>query len=127
MRNLFAVVILITVLFLSCSREPSPNTSHQSPEGSSKPAAKSPDRSSDNRHVYLSSTDLAKELSEHCGKANDALNRAAYLVTARMPDTKQLSAQLDDAKKSMSSCMTMVHGVEENALGAGAENRGNRK
>ncbi|MDT8068960.1 MAG: hypothetical protein ROO76_12425 [Terriglobia bacterium] len=127
MRNLFAVMILSSVLCLSCSREPSPNTSHQNPEGSASPAAKSPDRSSENRHVYLSSTDLAKELREHCGKASDALNRAAALVSARMPDTKRLSVQMDDAKKSMSTCMTMVHGVEESALGAGAEQSSERK
>lgn len=127
MRILFAIAMIASTPYISCSREPSPSTSHQNLEGSASPAAKSPDRSSENRHVYLSSADLAKELSEHCGKANDALNRAAYMVTARIPDTKQLSAQLDDAKKSMSSCMTMVHGVEENALGAEAEQRRERK
>ena len=70
---------------------------------------------------------MAKELSEHCGKAHDAINRAAYLVTARIPDTKQLSAQLNDAKKSMASCMTMVHCVEENAFGAEAEKKRDQK
>jgi hypothetical protein len=124
MRILFAITMLASSFCLSCSREGSPNSPPQNPK---LPVTQSQDRSRTNRHVYLSSADLAKELSEHCGKASDAIDRATALVSARMPDTKQLSVQLDEAKKSMSTCMTMVHGVEENASGSGAEQRRDRK
>lgn len=126
MRILVAVMML-AILCMSCSRERSPIGSQQNSKETVSPAAQSPKLSNENRHVYLSSVDLAKELNEHCGKASAAMNRAAELVSARTPDLKELSSRLDEAKRSMSSCMTMVHGVEENVLGAEAEENGERK
>lgn len=127
MRLLCGIIILASALSLSCSRERSQHASQQNPSEPGSLETQSEEASRAKRHVYLSSVDLAKELSEHCGKASDAISHAAALVSARATlDTKKLITRLDEAKKSMSTCMTMVHGVEENALGAGAEQDSNK-
>lgn len=122
MRITFAILLLTSVSF-GCSRERSQTVSQQNPRGENAPNTPSADGASPGRHVLLSASDLARELSEHCGKANDALTRAVVASSARVLDTKQLSAELEEARKSMSTCMAMVHGVEEAALGTGPEQR----
>lgn len=119
MRNSLVLILLASVVCQGCSRERSQSSSPRS-EGSNSPSA-SPDATGNGRHVYLSTADLAKELSEHCGKADAALSRAVKTSSTRVLDAKQLSAQLVEANASMATCMTMVHGVEEVAFGTGAE------
>lgn len=126
MRILCAVTILTSVLFLSCSREQSLDNSRQRKENVPS-STKSADPSAVNRHINLSSKDLAKELAEHCTKASNALDRAATLVSSERPDKAQLAVEIDLAKENMSTCMTMVHGVAEDALGAEAEHNSSRK
>lgn len=122
--QLFIVVLLLTFgITFGCSHESSQST----PQPSTSPTASvdAPPRqgSEAKRHVYLSSTDLAKELREHCGAASTALDRAESRLSASLrPDLQKLEGDLTDARKNMSNCMTLVHGVEENAIGNAAEN-----
>lgn len=74
------------------------------------------------RHVYLSSTELAIELQEHCAAANEALNAAATeLSGSRRPNLNQARAKVAEAQKKMDYCLKMAHGIAESTLGTAAE------
>jgi hypothetical protein len=122
MRNATVILLLASAFVLGCSRERSGQAQDASTSAKESSEIRRHGTEQTQRHIYLSSTDLAKELNEHCGKASAAIDRASERLSGSSPpNMKQLAAEVAEAKQNMAACMKMVHGVEENAFGAAAE------
>jgi len=80
------------------------------------------------RHVYLSSKELAIELQEHCPAANDALEAAATeLRGSARPNLDKVRSKVAEAQNRMDYCMKMAHGIAESTLGSAAEKGASRR
>jgi len=103
---------------LGCSRtgeEQAPGTTEA---GASQPA----ETGETQRHVYLSSRELAIELQEHCAAADEALKAAGTeLRVSSKPNINEVRAKIAEAQKRMDYCLKMAHGIAESTLGTAAE------
>lgn len=120
MKQLGMLAIAIVAL-VGCSR-----ISQQASSAKSQKPEQVEQSSPRGKHVFLSPTDLAKELQQHCGKAHSAMQELTNLLNNASQTSdpamlrrfvQQAQAPAAEASQNMQTCMTMVHGMQEQHLG----------
>lgn len=115
MRISLSMLLAACMVTVGCSR-----TGHEQPPASQEAASSRSEETQ--RHVYLSSTELAIELQEHCAIASDALKAAATkLGSSSKPDLGEVRRNVAKAQQKMGYCMKIVHGIAELTRGNAAE------
>ncbi len=124
MRIPLSLLLASCMVVAGCSRTGQERQPTSTEAGSTRPE----ETQEMQRHVYLSSTELAIELQEHCAAASDALKAAAEeLSGSSKPNVNEVRRSVAEAQKKMDYCMKMVHGIGETTRGAAAEKGPSRR